>query len=160
MLAIPLSTISIRFEAISMNSEDPKLGAEAFAREILARPPLHQWLDIRLDAFDEENGTLTVHLPHRPELRRSPDQRDFHGGIIATLVDLAGHACVAAKVGRRVPTVDMRVDYLRPAVDTDLRAVARILRVGRTVGICDVQVLDSADRVIATGRCVYSTHKP
>jgi uncharacterized protein (TIGR00369 family) len=159
MLAIPPSTIPIRFEAISMDNEDPKPSPEAFAREILARPPLHQWLDIRLEAFDAENGTLTVYLPHRPELSRSPDQRDYHGGIIATLVDLAGHACVAAKVGRRVPTIDMRIDYLRPAVDTDLRAVARILRVGRTVGTCDVQVLDGAVRIIATGRCVYSTHK-
>lgn len=142
-----------------MDREDLELSPEAFARHILARPPFHQWLDIRLIAFDGEEGTLTILLPYRSELSRSPDQRDFHGGIIATLIDLAGHACLAVKVGRRVPTIDMRVDFLRPAVDTDLKAVARILRVGRTVGICDVQVLDGTERVIAVGRCVYSTHK-
>ena len=31
------------------------------------------------------------------------------------LIDLAGHAAVAVKIGRMAPTIDLRIDYMRPA---------------------------------------------
>lgn len=133
--------------------------AEDFVRAMLARPPFHQWLRPDLVELDEDRGTLTIQMPYRPELSRSPDRQDYHGGILAALIDIAGHACVAAKLRRRVPTIDMRIDFLRPAVDTDLSAIAEIRRLGRTVGACDVQIFDEASRVLALGRCLYSTHQ-
>ena len=56
-----------------------------------------------------------------------------------------------------VPTINLRIDYLRPASATDLRAIARIRRVGRTVGVVDIDVLDDQDRLIAIGRGTYGT---
>jgi uncharacterized protein (TIGR00369 family) len=138
---------------------DDQAGAKKFIIELLARPPLHQWLRPELTSLDVGAGTISIKLPYRSELSRSPDLRDYHGGIITTLIDIAGHACLAAKVGRRVPTIDLRVDYLRSAVDTDLTAEARIVRLGRTIGICDVDVRDDQKRQIAVGRCVFSTHE-
>jgi uncharacterized protein (TIGR00369 family) len=140
------------------NAEESQ-SAEAFIRTMLQRPPLHQWLLPQLLALDIEAGTATIGLPYRPELSRSPDQADYHGGIIATLIDMAGHACLAAKLRRRVPTIDMRIDFLRTAVNTGLRAEARILRAGRTIGLCDVEIRDDASRLISVGRCVYSTRE-
>lgn len=127
---------------------------------ILARPPFHQWLRPRVLARDAANDSLTIAIAHRPELARSPDVPDYHGGIIAALVDIAGHACLAAKLGRRIPTIDMRVDYLRVAANTGLRATGRVLRAGATVGVCDVEVRDDEDRLIAVGRCTFSTRDP
>jgi uncharacterized protein (TIGR00369 family) len=115
-------------------------------------------LDVRLSSFDDASGSLTIALSHRPELSRSPDRLDYHGGVLATLIDVAGHACLAARVGRRVPTIDMRVDFLRPATDRELRATARILRCGRTIGICDIEVVDTQQRILAAGRVTYSTY--
>lgn len=129
----------------------------AFATELLARPPFHGWLKPRVTAVDAATDMLTVGLAYQAAFSRSPDRRDYHGGIVAALIDIAGHAALAAKIGRRAPTVDMRIDYLRPAVDSDLRAVARVLRAGRTLGVVDVEVLDDAGRAVAAGRCVFST---
>jgi uncharacterized protein (TIGR00369 family) len=56
-----------------------------------------------------------------------------------------------------VPTINLRIDFLRPASATDLRAVARIRRAGRTVGVVDIDVIDEQDRVIAIGRGCYGT---
>jgi uncharacterized protein (TIGR00369 family) len=133
--------------------------ARVYAEAMLARPPLHQWLGVRIGDIDLQTDTVTVHLPHRAELSRSPDRADYHGGIIATLIDIAGHACLAAKLRRRMPTIDMRIDYLRPAVETDLRAVARVIRSGRTIGLCDIAVFDDSNRQVAAGRCVFSTRE-
>lgn len=132
-------------------------GAREFIVGLLGRPPLHQWLHLELTAIDFDAGTITITLPYRDELSRSLDQRDYHGGVIATLIDVAGHSCLAAKLGRRLPTIDMRVDYLRSAVDTNLVAHARIVRSGQTVGVCEVEIVDDTQRKVAIGRCVFST---
>jgi uncharacterized protein (TIGR00369 family) len=139
---------------------DDRDGTDAdFIAALLARPPLHQWLSPKIAALDTQKGTIVITLPYRDEFSRSPDQRDYHGGIIATLIDIAGHACLAAKLRRRVPTIDMRVDYLRAAVDTDLTAEGTIIRAGRTTGVCDVKVHDDKRQTVAIGRCVFSTHE-
>ncbi len=51
----------------------------------------------------------------------------------------------------------MRVDYLRPARRGDLLAVARTVRVGRTVSVADVEVRDEQGTVVAVGRAVYAS---
>ena len=58
--------------------------------------------------------------------------------------------------GNPLPTINLRVDYLRPGKDT-LTLVARIRRSGKTVGVVDVDVLNEAGELIAIGRANYST---
>ena len=64
---------------------------------------------------------------------------------------------MASRLGRWVATIDLRVDYLRPALKGDLVALARAIKVGRTVGVADVELRDSKGAVVAIGRCAYST---
>jgi acyl-coenzyme A thioesterase PaaI-like protein len=42
-------------------------------------------------------------------------------------------------------------------VNTALTVTARVSRSGRSVGVVDVDVLDSAQNVVAIGRAAYST---
>jgi uncharacterized protein (TIGR00369 family) len=79
----------------------------------------------------------------------------IHGGVIAALIDTAGDLAVAQRLGGPVPTIDMKVDYLRPAAGAVI-AVARARRIGRTVAVADVEVSDSAGKICALGRCVYA----
>ena len=67
----------------------------------------------------------------------------FHGGVIATLIDLAGHAVVAVKIGKIAPTIDLRIDYLRPSTGESIIARARLLKAGSMLG-CLVPGLDGA----------------
>jgi uncharacterized protein (TIGR00369 family) len=60
-------------------------------------------------------------------------------------------------VGRGLPTVNFRVDYLRPAIDTALIAVARVRRAGKSVGVADVDVFNEKGVLLAIGRGTYST---
>ncbi len=57
------------------------------------------------------------------------------------------------------PTVNFRVDYFRPAIDTALTAVARVRRLGRSIGVSDVDVYDDKGALIAIGRATYSTQE-
>jgi uncharacterized protein (TIGR00369 family) len=55
------------------------------------------------------------------------------------------------------PTIDLRIDYIRPAKGDALIAHAKLLKSGRTVARVDVDVRDPADRTIALGRGTFST---
>jgi uncharacterized protein (TIGR00369 family) len=131
--------------------------ALARLREELERPPFHAVLRPRPIDADPDSGTVTVALDYRDELARAPHDKSFHGGVIATLIDIAGHAAVAVKIGKMAPTIDLRIDYLRPSTGESIVARARLLKVGRMLARVDVDVTDTQGRLIAVGRGSFST---
>jgi uncharacterized protein (TIGR00369 family) len=126
-------------------------------RDNIAQTPFHQWLLPELVAVDEEAGSVTIRLVLRPEFGRVTGKLDLHGGIVAALIDIAGHAAICAKVGHTVATVDMRVDYLRLAGGTEIKTVGTVVKLGRTIGVVDVRMTDDRDRLVAIGRATYVT---
>ena len=129
----------------------------AFVKDNIAKTPFHQWLLPELVAVDDEENSVTIRLVIRPELGNSVDRTDVHGGVVAALIDIAGHAAIAAKVRHSVPTIDMRVDYLRPASGTEIIAFASIVKLGRTISLVDVRLMDDKKKVVAVGRVSYVT---
>jgi uncharacterized protein (TIGR00369 family) len=133
---------------------------ETTLRELLLTGPFHELMRMELVGYDPEVGSVDIRLPWRPEFERAADTKQWHGGPIAALVDIAGDFALVALLGRGIPTIDLRIDYLRPAIDTDLFATGRTLRAGRSIGVVDVEVRDKAKRVVAVGRGTYSTLPP
>lgn len=88
-------------------------------------------------------------MRYTPSVERAAGTRQYHGGAIASLIDIAGDYALWAVLGYGVPTINVRIDYLRPASVTDLRAIARVRRAGRTVGVVDIDVLDDQQRLVA-----------
>lgn len=126
-------------------------------RETTAQAPFHQWLRPEVIEADETSGRVVVSLAVRPEFRRDPERPEVHGGVIAALVDIAGHAAIAAKLRRAAATIDLRVDYMRLAGGSTLLATAEPLKAGRSIGFVDIRVTDDQKRLVAVGRCVFST---
>jgi uncharacterized protein (TIGR00369 family) len=126
--------------------------------DFMLRAPLHQWLGVRVTAYDAATGEIRITLPARPELRHATDRETVHGGILSALVDLSAHAALNAVTGIGMPTIDLRTDYLRPAV-APLEAVATPRRVGRSLGIVDVEITGGDGKLVALGRVVYRTAK-
>lgn len=120
--------------------------------------PFHRLLGLEL--VRAEDGVVELRLPWRDDLGRADDSDWYHGGVLSALIDIAGDYAVASKLGRGVPTIDLRVDYLRPARRGDLRATARAVKVGRTVGVADVELRDARGVVVAIGRGAYATADP
>ena len=134
-----------------------ELDAMARLRAEMERPPYHAVLRPQPVSVDAQAGTVTIRLPYREEFRRAPDAPGYHGGVIAALIDLAGHAAVAVTVGHMVPTIDLRIDFLRAPAGGDLTARGKLLRAGRSIARADVEIIDDADNVVAVGRGTYST---
>lgn len=103
--------------------------------------PLHAHLGLR--CLHIGAGEAQVQLPPRPELTGDPERPAVHGGILAMLADIAGGLATfsAVEPTDRVSTIDLRIDYLRPArCGAPLTADARLLRVGSRVAMAEVTV--------------------
>ena len=124
---------------------------------IFDRSPFIGWLGLKVVSLDHASQEITVRMAMRSELERRPGTRQFHGGPIAALIDIAGDFAVGMTVGGGVPTMNFRTDYLRPAIGEALTAVARIRRAGKTTTIVDIEVFDDDKKLVALGRGAYSS---
>ncbi len=122
----------------------------------LAESPFHRLLGLELVRAEE--GLFEIRVPFRPEFLRADGEDWLHGGVLSAVIDIAGDYAVASQTGGDVPTVDLRIDYLRPARGS-LLVTARVVKVGRTLGVADVEVRDDEGRIVAIGRGTYLVSK-
>lgn len=113
-----------------------------------------------LEIMRAEKGLVEIRLPYREEFLRHDGSDWLHGGVISALADIAGDYAVITETTSGVPTIDMRVDYLRPARRGDLTALGKTVRVGRTVSVADIEIRDSAGTLVAVGRACYASPRP
>ena len=121
--------------------------------------PFIAWLGLKVIALDHGKSEITVRMPLRPELERRPGTRQFHGGPIASFIDVVGDFAIGMHAGGGVPTMNLRIDYLRPAVGDALTGIGRVRRAGRTAAVIDIDVLDPEGRLVAVGRGTYSSQR-
>jgi uncharacterized protein (TIGR00369 family) len=131
--------------------------APAWTREQLQarvdRAPFNAWLGLQVLEWDVT--TITLGLRTRPEILGHAALNALHGGILASVIDTGCSLAVVARTGESVYTVDMRVDYLRPATATEYRVCASIVRLGRTLATADARVETAREgRLVASGRAV------
>ncbi len=119
-------------------------------------PFIHQ-CQMKIVEADHDAERLTVTMPLLPEFERGAGTGQMHGGPIAALIDTAGCFGLVMILGQGVPTINFRTDYLRPVMNSGLKAVAQVRRVGRTVGLVDVDVYDESDRLVAVGRGTFGS---
>jgi len=115
------------------------------------------FLGLTVVSADPVAQEVVMRAAMRPEFERGRASGQWHGGPIAAIIDTVGDYALVMMLGRGLPTINFRVDYLRPAVGTALVATARVRRAGKSVGVVDVDVADEAGRVVAIGRATYST---
>ena len=125
-------------------------------QERLLHSPFNALLDLEVVSADPEKQELVMRLKMRPEFERLAGSGQWHGGPIAAAIDIVGDYGLAMLLGKPLPTINLRVDYLRPGKGT-LTLIARIRRTGKTVGVVDIDVLNEASDLIAIGRANYST---
>jgi uncharacterized protein (TIGR00369 family) len=121
--------------------------------------PFNRYLGVRLAKAG--NGFARLEVPFRDELVGDPLRPALHGGVLSALADAAGGAAVWTGIEdprARVSTIDLRIDYLRPAKLELVVAEAQVVRIGNRVGVADVRLFQpSAESdTIATGKGVYN----
>jgi uncharacterized protein (TIGR00369 family) len=116
------------------------------------RSPFNEWLG--LEVIEGTHGSITLRLRARPEILGHAAINALHGGVVAAVLDTACSIAVVSATGESVYTVDMRVDYLRPATADVYTIVARVVRLGRTLATADAEIRSADGQAIACGRAV------
>jgi len=126
--------------------------------QLVRRSPFHQWLGIKVLAVQDDGVELKASW--REEWVVHPERRYTHGGILASLVDVAADWAMVTRTRRGVPTIDMRVDYHAAAMPGDLIARGRIVKWGNQFSVAEAQVFDESGKLLASGRGTYFTAPP
>jgi uncharacterized protein (TIGR00369 family) len=127
-------------------------------QQLITRGPFNKWLDFKVLGIADDG--IEVRATWREEWVVNPDRRYTHGGILAAIVDVAADYAIAARLGRPVPTIDVRVDYHKAAMPGDLTARARIVRMGSQYSTAEASVYDQEGSLVASGRGTYFTAPP
>jgi uncharacterized protein (TIGR00369 family) len=81
-----------------------------------------------------------------------------HGGILCDLADAAMGIAYASELdkGETFTTLELKINYLKPVWRTHLRAEAKVIKRGRTVGLLVCDVTDSSGSLVAhaTSTCM------
>jgi uncharacterized protein (TIGR00369 family) len=120
--------------------------------------PFNRFLGIQLAAVSP--GFARLELPFRPELIGDPFRPALHGGVISTLCDTCGGAAAftVVRLGDKVSTVDLRVDYLRPGREELLVAEGRVVRAGNRVCVVNLSAFHPGHELepVAEAKGVYN----
>jgi uncharacterized protein (TIGR00369 family) len=140
-------------------ASDRAMSDEPLAKEALrlGQSPSISLLNPTVLSADPAKRQLVMRAAMRPEFERGRGSGQWHGGPIAAIIDTVGDYALVMLLARPLPTINFRVDYLRPAIDTALVVTATVRRSGRLVGVVDIDVTNEAGQLLAIGRATYAT---
>jgi uncharacterized protein (TIGR00369 family) len=113
---------------------------------------------------------VSGHLEMRPELVGHYTHQRLHGGVISAGLDAMGGLAVMAAIGARhmdeavlqrlhrfgkLGTIDLRIDYLRPAIGERFELRAQVLRLGSRVASARMEFLGADGKLLSTGAGAY-----
>jgi uncharacterized protein (TIGR00369 family) len=84
----------------------------------------------------------------------------LHGGAVATLLDAATVWAAVASTSSLWMTLDLRIDYIRPAPIGPLEVVGSVLHRGRTVSRARAELRDGEGRLAAIGLATLIAQQP
>ncbi len=116
----------------------------------------HQLFKPEVLAVDNDQLEVKLRVSMCPQFERQPGTNHWHGGVLASLVDIAG--CYALMLVAKGPllTLNFSTDFLRLAVADTLTATAKVTRSGRTVGFVEVTIRNQEQEAVVTGRACYA----
>jgi uncharacterized protein (TIGR00369 family) len=125
-------------------------------------------LGLKIDRLHPEG--VGGHIDMKPELVGHFSYNRLHGGVISAGLDaMAGLACMAAIGARhmdetpaqrlhrfgRLGTIDLRIDYLRPAIGERFELKAQVLRLGSRVANTRMEFHGADGELLASGAAAY-----
>ena len=125
-------------------------------------------LGLHVESMEAE--TASMRFTNRDDLAGSERTTNLHGGVIASVLDITGSLAVFSNLVHRmkdrsitkriekvtrINTIDLRIDYIRPASSNFFVATGYVMRSGRTVAVSRIELHDEDGRLLAVGTASY-----
>jgi uncharacterized protein (TIGR00369 family) len=110
-------------------------------------PPIGQTIGFRIAEIGEDFSVFEM----QTEPRHANPMGTLHGGVLCDLSDGAMGMAWASRLvtGETFTTLELKINFLKPVWNTKLRAEARVVRRGRTVGLVSCDVRDEKGDLVA-----------
>jgi len=130
--------------------------------------PFNQLLGLKITQFDCHQSE--IRFVWQDKLIGNPMQNILHGGVTASALDLAGGIVAAANIIdqlddlspesilnslKKLGTIDLRTDFLRPGRGQEFIATAKIIRSGNKVAVARMELHNEKNDHIAFGTGTY-----
>lgn len=129
-------------------------GIEKVVRGELPAPPVARLIGFRI--ISARPGEATVEL--LASERHANPMGTLHGGVLCDIADAAMGIAYAATLeeGESFTTLELKINFLKPVWQAKLRAVGRVVKKGRTVGMTECDVIDENEQLVAraTSTCL------
>jgi uncharacterized protein (TIGR00369 family) len=122
------------------------------AQRLLASCAFHG--ELGLELVEWEVGRVTFEFVP-PASTRADGNGGVHGGALATAIDTAATFAVISSLGHDASTVDLRLDYLRPALDRSFVVEGTTSRAGKRLAWADAALSTLDGRLVACGRGTF-----
>lgn len=79
-----------------------------------------------------------------------------HGGVFASIIDTAASWAIFYAIGDQnagMTSVDLKLNFLAPAVSGKLIAKGRLIKLGKTLGYAEAEVTNESGKILAHGTC-------
>jgi uncharacterized protein (TIGR00369 family) len=115
---------------------------------LLDSTPVHRALRLRVVSSDESG--LVLRADTGADHAGADGSQFLHGGVVATVLDTSATFALIAATGDDWSTVDLRLDYLRPAAAGPLEARGHAIHAGRRLGRATAELFAAgSDRLVA-----------
>jgi uncharacterized protein (TIGR00369 family) len=126
------------------------------------------WLQQMLDAYEfhrilkmqvvevSNPHSVRLRLPFSPSYALLSATGNYHGGVLASLADVAGSLACIVDGAKPFATMHMAIDFLKSPCGCDLYASAKVIKSDGKVAVADVEIIDEANTVYAVSRGSWS----
>lgn len=128
----------------------------------------NQLLGLKITTVLPERVVTRIEM--KPDLVGHYAYNRLHGGVISAGLDATGALAVMAAIGARhmtetpeqrlhrftkLGTIDLRVDYLRPAIGSHFELRAKVLRLGSRVASTQMEFWSPDGQLLSVGSAAY-----
>lgn len=118
--------------------------------------PVNKLFSFSLDSCSAEQAEISMPA----DAAFVQEEGVIHGGIITALADTTAVYLLHPNLpeGKSMTSIELKMNFLRPALagSGDLKAIARIVKRGKSVSVCEVDIFQK-DKHVAKGLFTYLT---
>lgn len=124
---------------------------EKLARGDAAPPPIAKLIGFQLTSV--RHGEAVVEL-EASDTHANP-MGTLHGGVLCDIADAAMGIAFASTLedGESFTTLELKINFLRPVWKEKLRAVGKLVKRGRAVGMVECDVTNAEGQLVARSSC-------
>ncbi|MGC1257416.1 MAG: PaaI family thioesterase [Candidatus Acidiferrales bacterium] len=120
---------------------------EKMIRGEVQPPPIAHLIGFRLTQIQKGEATVEFDASNK----HANPMGTLHGGVLCDVADAAMGIAFASTLddGESFTTLGLKINFLRPVWNEKLRAVGKVVSRGKTVGMTECEITNSAGAMVA-----------